>query len=86
VVIMANEVVPQQFSYVLPTRKIARYHAIPLDARFIAITKIRDQDQWVPLKVPYNKEERAVLPPDRIFGQKHLYLQLKRILNNIGME
>ena len=85
---MANEAAPQQISYVLPTRKIARYCAIPLDTHFVATYKIRrDQDEWVPMKLPYSKEERAAgLPPDRVYGQSHLILMLRRKSKTIGME
>jgi len=82
---MANEDAPQQISYVLPTRKIARYRAIPLDTHFIAAHRVRNQDEWVPMTLPYNKEERAAgLPPDEVHGHCHLILMLKRQTSIIG--
>ena len=82
---MANAA-PQQISYVLPTRKIARYKAIPLDVHFIMAHKICDQDEWVPMKLPYSKEDKATLPPDKAHGQYHLILMLKRKTDIIGMD
>jgi hypothetical protein len=78
---------PKQISYVLPTRKIARYRAIPLDTHFTATHKVCDQDEWVPMTLEYSKEEKAAgLSPDKVHGQNHLILMLKRKTSIIGMD